>query len=331
MWRDFDLQPNPSFSVVMEEGEEEEEEEEEEEDEDEEEEILKPKKRIGRPPKVWSSILLPKEVTSTLGTRKPRLAKSQKANNSAKSSNSNEGEATYSKVSPSNMVGQTVHGVVDGCFDAGFLVSLRMGDSDSLYRGVVFGPGLSIPVSKETDIAKNVKRRRRKRKQPGTTATSREEPSTPPPLPTPPTREEALPSNPALTQPPQHYEAPPLAQHSHHPNSAPHALENPHISPPIPPQPHPHQFAFNGAMHANNFRSPRPHPEMGVNPFMHSSSFPPRPTMSMPPAAMPPAAQGYSPRQNFGHVLPSPSTPYGYNFAGAQGRPICYIGYLKKR
>lgn len=289
-------------------------------EEDEEEEVayevVKPKKRIGRPPKVWSSVLLPKEVTSTLGTRKPRLAKSQKANHNTRSSNSNEGEGTHSKLSTSNMVGQTVHGVVDGCFDAGFLVSLRMGDSDSLYRGVVFGPGLSIPVSKETDIAKNVKRRRRKRKQLGTSISTaaREEPSTPPPPPPAPPREEAPPPNPALTQAPPHYEAPP-PQHAHHPNSG-HGLENPHISPPIP-QPHPHQFAYNGALHANNFRSPRPHPEMNVNPnpFMHSSSFPPRPTMPMPPA------QGYSPRQNFGHVMPSPSTPYGYNFAGAQGRP----------
>ncbi|MCO5580275.1 hypothetical protein L7F22_034141 [Adiantum nelumboides] len=301
----------------MEEGEEEEEEEEEEDEEDEEDEveISRPRKRIGRPPKVWSSILLPKEVTSALGTGKPRLAKSQKSNHSAKSTNSNEGEATYSKVPPSNVVGQTVHGVVDGSFDAGFLVSLRMGDSESLYRGVVFGPGLSIPVSKETDIAKNVKRRRHKRKQLGMSATSREEPSTPPPLPAPP-REEAPPSNLALTQLPQQYEAPPLAQHAHHPNSASHAPENPHRSPPVPPPPHPHQFAYNGSMHPNNFRSPRPHAEMNVNPFMHSSSFPPRPSMSVSPAA-----QGYSPRQNFGHVLPSPSTPYGYNFAGAQGRP----------
>ncbi|KAH7446793.1 hypothetical protein KP509_01G076300 [Ceratopteris richardii] len=304
----------------MDDGEEEEEEEEDLEEEEEEEvdhEATRPKKRIGRPPKAWSSVLLPKEVTSTLGAHKQKGMKSQKVNTSTKNRIPSEGEGTFSKVPLPSMVGQAVHGIVDGCFDAGYLVSLRMDSSDILYRGVVFGPGLSIPVSKDTDIAKNVKRKRRKRNPFDTDVITREEPSTPPPPQPAPRREEgsalALHSNSSITRPPLHYEVHPSTQHIQQPNSA-HLLESSQVSPPVHPSSHPHQFAYNGGMPVS-FRSPRPHPEMNVNPYMHSGSFPPRPGMPMPAAA-----QVYSPRQNFGQVLRSPSTPYGYNFAGSQGR-----------
>jgi hypothetical protein len=53
-------------------------------------------------------------------------------------------------------VGQSVHGVLDGSFDAGYLLMVRVGDTDTVLRGVVFDPGMSVPISKENDIAPNV-------------------------------------------------------------------------------------------------------------------------------------------------------------------------------
>lgn len=55
-------------------------------------------------------------------------------------------------------VGQQVHGVVDGMFDAGYLVTVRVGDGETVFRGVVFGPGLSLPLNKENDVAPKLKR-----------------------------------------------------------------------------------------------------------------------------------------------------------------------------
>ncbi|KAH7288900.1 hypothetical protein KP509_31G048800 [Ceratopteris richardii] len=296
---------------MMEEAEEDEEEEEEE--EDVENEVAKPRKRIGRPPKVWSSVLLPKEVTSTLGTAKQLGANLQTMNHNFKTTRSHEGEVSDSKASLSDMVGQTVHGVVDGCFDAGFLVSLRMGDSNSLYRGVVFGPGLSIPVSNDTDVAKNVKRRRLKQNQIGADVATGEGASTFS-LPAPTSEESPVHvvPHPAVSEPPLHFGGPPV-QHAQLSNSA-HLLESSHNNPSIS-SPHPRPFLYNGPMRPN-FRTPHSHPDMNVNPFVHPSNLPPR--ASMPVSS---AAQGYNPRQNFGHVMPSSGAPYVYNFAGTQGRP----------
>jgi len=58
-------------------------------------------------------------------------------------------------------VGQSVHGVLDGSFDAGYLLMVRVGDTDTVLRGVVFDPGMSVPISKANDIAPNVNLTRR--------------------------------------------------------------------------------------------------------------------------------------------------------------------------
>ncbi|MCO5606095.1 hypothetical protein L7F22_060282 [Adiantum nelumboides] len=55
-------------------------------------------------------------------------------------------------------VGQQVHGVVDGMFDAGYLVTVRVGDTETVFRGVVFGPGLSLPLNAENDVAPKLKK-----------------------------------------------------------------------------------------------------------------------------------------------------------------------------
>lgn len=54
------------------------------------------------------------------------------------------------------MVGQVVHGVIDATFDAGYLLTVRVGNSDNTLRGVVFKPGQYIPVAADNDVAPNV-------------------------------------------------------------------------------------------------------------------------------------------------------------------------------
>ncbi|KAJ1441370.1 hypothetical protein SESBI_01514 [Sesbania bispinosa] len=54
------------------------------------------------------------------------------------------------------MVGQVVYGIIEAVFDAGYLLSVRVGDSDTNLRGLVFKPGRYIPISPENDVAPGV-------------------------------------------------------------------------------------------------------------------------------------------------------------------------------
>ncbi|XP_004500054.1 uncharacterized protein [Cicer arietinum] len=54
------------------------------------------------------------------------------------------------------MVGQVVSGVIEAAFDAGFLLSVRVGNSDTTLRGLVFKPGRFVPVCPENDVAPGV-------------------------------------------------------------------------------------------------------------------------------------------------------------------------------
>lgn len=58
-------------------------------------------------------------------------------------------------------VGQVVSGVLDGRFDAGYMLTVRVGDTGTLLRGVVFEPDQSIPISAANDIAPHVSMLRR--------------------------------------------------------------------------------------------------------------------------------------------------------------------------
>lgn len=60
-----------------------------------------------------------------------------------------------------SVVGQVVTGVIEAVFDAGYLLSVRVGDSDTTLRGVVFKPGHYVPVSAENDVAPNLQMIRR--------------------------------------------------------------------------------------------------------------------------------------------------------------------------
>ncbi|XVE80376.1 hypothetical protein DITRI_Ditri14bG0135000 [Diplodiscus trichospermus] len=59
------------------------------------------------------------------------------------------------------MVGQAVSGVIEAAFDAGYLLTVRVSNSDTTLRGVVFKPGHYVPVSAENDVAPNVQMIRR--------------------------------------------------------------------------------------------------------------------------------------------------------------------------
>ncbi|GMH05319.1 hypothetical protein Nepgr_007159 [Nepenthes gracilis] len=60
------------------------------------------------------------------------------------------------------MVGKLVTGVLESAFDAGYFLNVKVQDTDTYMRGVVFQEGKFIPVTSENDIAPNVMMYRRK-------------------------------------------------------------------------------------------------------------------------------------------------------------------------
>ncbi|KAL3851217.1 hypothetical protein ACJIZ3_013099 [Penstemon smallii] len=59
------------------------------------------------------------------------------------------------------MVGQAVTGVVEATFDAGFLLTVKIGNSNTNLRGVVFKPGHCVPVTAANDVVPHVQMIRR--------------------------------------------------------------------------------------------------------------------------------------------------------------------------
>lgn len=58
-----------------------------------------------------------------------------------------------SGVEADGVLGQVVTGVIDGSFDAGYLLNVKVGDTDTQLRGVVFLPGRFAPITAENDVA----------------------------------------------------------------------------------------------------------------------------------------------------------------------------------
>lgn len=54
------------------------------------------------------------------------------------------------------MVGQAVSGVIEAVFDAGYLLSVRVGNSDTTLKGLVFKSGHFVPVCPENDVAPGI-------------------------------------------------------------------------------------------------------------------------------------------------------------------------------
>ncbi|KAJ0247173.1 DNA binding protein [Hirschfeldia incana] len=56
-----------------------------------------------------------------------------------------------------NLVGKTISGEVEGSFEAGFIINVKVKDSDTRLRGLVFARGKVVPVTPENDVAPHVK------------------------------------------------------------------------------------------------------------------------------------------------------------------------------
>ncbi|KAK6793350.1 hypothetical protein RDI58_006803 [Solanum bulbocastanum] len=56
-----------------------------------------------------------------------------------------------------NMLGQIVSGVIDGTFDAGYFLSVKLGNNATTLRGLIFEPGRFSPITAANDIAPQVK------------------------------------------------------------------------------------------------------------------------------------------------------------------------------
>lgn len=118
-----------------------------------------PKKKRGRPRKSETTPVSEKRNNNNRNTAKPAStnAVDRQARAKAKPRVSQSDQNTAPSGDAKPLVGQSVHGVVDGSFDAGYLVTIRVGATDTVYRGVVFGPGLSIPVNNDNDVTPTLK------------------------------------------------------------------------------------------------------------------------------------------------------------------------------
>ncbi|KAK8330594.1 hypothetical protein V6Z12_A10G015600 [Gossypium hirsutum] len=76
--------------------------------------------------------------------------------------NKNKQSVDMSDPASEDMVGQMVSGVIEGSFDAGYLLNVKVGDTNTHLRGVVFLPGRFTPITAANDVAPNVKMYKRK-------------------------------------------------------------------------------------------------------------------------------------------------------------------------
>ncbi|XP_042028483.1 uncharacterized protein LOC121775470 [Salvia splendens] len=60
------------------------------------------------------------------------------------------------------MVGSAVYGVVEGSFDAGYLISIRIGNSLTPFRGLVFQPRNVVALTPSNDVAPHAKMHQRR-------------------------------------------------------------------------------------------------------------------------------------------------------------------------
>ncbi|KAF5760481.1 hypothetical protein HanXRQr2_Chr16g0753991 [Helianthus annuus] len=60
-----------------------------------------------------------------------------------------------------NIMGQVVTGVIDGVFDAGYLISIRVGPNNTILRGLVFQQGHYCPITPTNDVTPHLKMCRR--------------------------------------------------------------------------------------------------------------------------------------------------------------------------
>ncbi|RDX88650.1 hypothetical protein CR513_29731, partial [Mucuna pruriens] len=74
----------------------------------------------------------------------------------------NSNQAAGTSTTEDEMVGKAVTGVIEGTFNAGYLLNVKVADTDAFLRGLVFLPGQVAPVTVENDVAPHVKMIKRK-------------------------------------------------------------------------------------------------------------------------------------------------------------------------
>ncbi|XP_021298628.1 uncharacterized protein LOC110427429 [Herrania umbratica] len=74
----------------------------------------------------------------------------------------NEQSVGTSNPASDEIVGQMVSGVIEGSFDAGYLLNVKVGDTNTHLRGVVFLPGRFTPITAANDVAPHAKMYKRK-------------------------------------------------------------------------------------------------------------------------------------------------------------------------
>ncbi|RWV97370.1 hypothetical protein GW17_00039842 [Ensete ventricosum] len=60
--------------------------------------------------------------------------------------------AATSSHGPNDLLGQAVCGTLDGTFDAGYMLTVRVANGGHVLRGLVFDPRLCVPISADNDI-----------------------------------------------------------------------------------------------------------------------------------------------------------------------------------
>ncbi|KAI5073228.1 hypothetical protein GOP47_0011241 [Adiantum capillus-veneris] len=109
--------------------------------------LVPPKRKKGRPPKNRDLVPAGENITIPPPPKPDGRGRKPKRKN---------GDMAWPTVD-SAFVGQQVHGVLDGSFDAGYLLTVRVGNTQTVLRGAVFEPTLSVPISQANDIAPRVK------------------------------------------------------------------------------------------------------------------------------------------------------------------------------
>lgn len=115
------------------------------------------KRKRGRPRKY------PKLISEG-NTRIPKIQRNENASGPPGFGgvNGNQPRPAAASVDTNNsMLGKAVSGVIEAVFDAGYLLCVKVANTDVTLRGVVFKPGRFVPVTAENDVAPNLQMIRR--------------------------------------------------------------------------------------------------------------------------------------------------------------------------
>ena len=110
------------------------------------------KRRRGRPRKTISltTILRDEGVEDEI-----RTLKANSSDINLKRQKIESGTTIFSPIIDDSLIGQQVIGILEGTFDAGYFLSLKVGNKGTILRGVVFSDGISTSNDKNIASATN--------------------------------------------------------------------------------------------------------------------------------------------------------------------------------